>query len=69
MTEPTRPAHTTRADRPVLLWRPDSDASRVEDSLDHAARFLEAPADTVMAAIDRGELLGGWFVDWAADAA
>lgn len=69
MTEPTRPAHTIPGDRPVLLWRPDSDASRLEDSLDQAARFLEAPADTVTAAIDKGELLGGWFVDWAADAA
>ena len=69
MTESTPPAPAIPGDRPVLLWRPDSDASRVEESLDHAARFLEAPADTVTAAIDKGELLGGWFVDWAADAA
>jgi len=69
MTEPTPPTQTIPGDRPVLLWRPDSDASRVEQSLDQAARFLEAPADTVAAAINEGELLGGWFVDWAVDAA
>ena len=69
MTEPTRPPPAIPVNRPVLLWRPDSDASRVEESLDQAALFLEAPADTVAAAIDKGELLGGWFVDWAADAA
>ena len=69
MTEPTRRSGTIPTDRPVLLWQPDSDASRVEDSLDHAAHFLQAPAETVAAAINKGELLGGWFVDWAADAA
>ena len=67
MTDPSRPAGVANpAGRRVLLWRPDSDASRVEDSLDQAAHFLQAPADAVAAAIDRGELLGGWFVDWAA---
>ena len=69
MTEPTRPTDVISGDRPVLLWRPDSDASRVEGSLAQAALFLEAPADAVAAAISEGELLGGWFVDWAADAA
>ena len=69
MTEPTSPSGATPGDRPVLLWRPDSDASRVEQSLNQAALFLESPADTVAAAIREGELLGGWFVDWAADAA
>lgn len=64
MTEPT-----LSAGRRVLLWRPDSDASHVEESILHAARFLQAAPDAVIAAIDRGELLGGWFVDWAASAA
>ena len=61
MTETTLPAG-----RRVLLWRPDSDASRVEESVDHAARFLQAAPDAVLAAINQGELLAGWFVDWAA---
>jgi hypothetical protein len=69
MTQPTLPAGAaTPAGRRVLLWRPDSDASRVEEGLDQAARFLQTPAAAVAAAIDRGELLGGWFVDWAASA-
>lgn len=69
MTEPTLPADAgTPAGRRVLLWRPDTDASHVEESLDRAARFLDAPADAVASAIERGELLGGWFVDWAAGA-
>ena len=71
MTEPTLPAAAAApaAGRRVLLWRPDSDASRVEDSLDHAAQFLEASEDAVTTAIERGDLLGGWFVDWEATAA
>ena len=70
MTEPTLPAGAaTPAARRVILWRPDTDASRVEESLDGAARFLDAPADAVASAIERGEPLGDWFVDWAAGGA
>ena len=79
MTEPTPPAAATAGaatpgaatpgGRRVILWRPDTDASHVEENLDRAARFLDAPADAVASAIERGELLGGWFVDWAAGAA
>jgi hypothetical protein len=54
----------TDANRPVLFWRPDSDESHVQASVQQAARFLEMPADAVVAAIDSGELLNGWFVDW-----
>jgi hypothetical protein len=64
MTEPT-----LTAGRRVLLWRPDSDTSHVEESVLHAARFLQAAPDAVVAAIDQGELLDGWFVDWAVNAA
>jgi hypothetical protein len=70
MTEPTLPAGVAiPGGRRVLLWRPDSDASQIEESIDHAARFLQAPPNAVVAAIDRGELLSGWFVDWEAGAA
>jgi hypothetical protein len=38
----------------------------VQASVASAAEFLSVPADAVVAAIESGELLGGWFVDWEA---
>lgn len=58
------------AARRVLLWRPDPEASQVQEGLEEAARFLGVAPGEVLSAIERGELLGGWFVDWhAGDAA
>jgi hypothetical protein len=51
-------------DRAVLLWRPDSDDSEVARSVEHAALLLGIAAEAVTAAIESGELLSGWFVDW-----
>jgi hypothetical protein len=70
MTNPSSPDTVPAAgNRPVLFWRPDSDESQVLANLERAAEFLDVPADAVVAAIDRGELLGGWFVDWQAEGA
>lgn len=52
------------AGRPVLFWRPDTEESHVQASLERAAEFLKLPPEAVVAAIDGGALLGGWFVDW-----
>jgi hypothetical protein len=52
------------ANRPVLFWRPDSDESHVQATVAQAAEFLNMPADAILSAIDNGELLNGWFVDW-----
>ncbi len=57
------------ASRPVLLWRPDSDETQVQAILESAAKFLNVSADAVTTAIDKGDLLEGWFVDWEAKAA
>lgn len=54
------------AGRPVLLWRPDSDESHVQASVEQAAEFLRLPADAILGAIHSGDLLDGWFVDWQA---
>jgi hypothetical protein len=65
MKEPTSTAAVpTSDDRRVLFWGPDSDESHVQESVEHAARFLDVPTDAVLAAIRSGDLLGGWFVDW-----
>ncbi|HZN69324.1 MAG TPA: hypothetical protein VFB66_28880 [Tepidisphaeraceae bacterium] len=64
MTMP--PTDPTDADRPVLLWGPESDESQVHPSVERAAAFLDVAPEAVVAAIERGELLGGWFVDWEA---
>jgi hypothetical protein len=67
MANPSTPAAIVpTADRPVLFWRPDSDESHVQASLERAAEFLKLPADAVVAAIEKGDLLDGWFVDWQA---
>ncbi len=70
MTNPSSPpVVSAAADRPVLFWQPDSDESHVQTSVALAAEFLKVPADEVVAAIENGELLGGWFVDWEAGGA
>jgi hypothetical protein len=66
MTNPSTPAIVPTADRPVLFWRPDSDESHVQASVARAAEFLKLPVDAVVAAIESGDLLNGWFVDWEA---
>lgn len=67
MSNPTTPAMTpTSAARPVLFWRPESDETHVQANLEQAAEYLNVPAEAVVTAIDTGELLGGWFVDWEA---
>ena len=65
MTNPSSPS--TAADsaaRPVLLWRPDSDESQVQPSVDDAARLLNSSSEAVVAAIEGGDELEGWFLDW-----
>ena len=66
MTNTTTPTAGTAADRPVLFWRPDSDESHVQANVARAAEFLNVSTDTVVAAIESGDLLGDWFVDWQA---
>jgi hypothetical protein len=67
MTNPT-PTDTSQSSgsRPVLVWRDDSDESRVEPGVEQAASFLAVSVDAVVAAISSGEPLAGWFVDWDA---
>jgi hypothetical protein len=50
--------------RPVLLWRPDSDETGVHPGVDQVAELLGVSADAIIAAIHSGDLLEGWFVDW-----
>ena len=70
MTNPSTPGVIPpTSDRPVLMWRPDADESQVQPSLEQAAQFLNLGADEVAAAIEQGELVGGWFVDWEAGGA
>lgn len=70
MTTPTPAAvPATPTARHVLLWRPDQEASHVQEGVEQAARFLNVAPGEVLAAIERGELLGGWFVDWHAGGA
>jgi hypothetical protein len=57
------------SDRPVLIWNPDTDASRVSPSVEAAADSLNVPVESVLAAISSGDLLEGWFVDWQAPGA
>ena len=56
------------APRPVLLWHPGRDEPHIKADVAEAARFLTTTEGAVVAAIDAGDLLGGWFVDWAAPA-
>ena len=62
MNEPT--TDPTLADRPVLLWGPESGESQVHPSVERAAAFLDVAPEAVVAAIEQGELLEGWFLDW-----
>ena len=54
------------AQRPVLVWNPDNDESHVKTGPTEAASFLRVDESEIIAAIDAGSLVGGWFVDWAA---
>ena len=62
MTSPVPAAVPTQA--AVLLWRPNSDESLVQPSLEQAAQFLNVEPQAVVDAIEQGELLADWFVDW-----
>ncbi len=57
------------AGRRVLFWRPEPDESHVQANVEQAAQYLSVPADAVVAAIDGGDMVGGWFVDWEAEGA
>ena len=70
MTNPSSPALVpSTADRRVLFWRPEPDESHVQSNVAQAAQFLSVSPDAVLAAIEQGDLVGGWFVDWEADGA
>ena len=68
MTNPSSPALVppAAAGRRVLFWRPEPDESHVQSNVEEAARFLSVPAEQVVTAIDRGDMVAGWFVDWEA---
>ncbi|MDB5292998.1 MAG: hypothetical protein JWL69_4239 [Phycisphaerales bacterium] len=66
MTNSSNAASVPSSPRPVLLWRPEGDETHIHPSLEQAASFLEAPVADVLAAIEGGDLLRGWFVDWQA---
>ena len=69
MTNPTSPATVPpqpSSARPVLVWHPETDESHVEASVEGAAQFLEVSPRAVLTAIEAGELVAGWFVDWQA---
>ena len=66
MTERLSDASPPVESRRVLIWREDDDESRVEPTVGDAASFLGVSGEAVIAAIDSGEVLGGWFVDWDA---
>jgi hypothetical protein len=55
--------------RAVLLWRPDSDESDVCPGVVQVAQRLGVEPAAVVAAINSGELVEGWFVDWEVAAA
>lgn len=57
-------AQSDQTDRPVLLWQEEGDASRIEPSVERAAEFLHSTVPQVLSAIEGGDVLGGWFVDW-----
>ena len=63
-TPPTSPPVPQPATRAVLLWHPERDESQVVPGIEQAALLLNVPADAVRAAIDAGDMLRGWFVDW-----
>jgi hypothetical protein len=51
-------------DRAVLIWKPDGDESEVKQSVAEAAAFLGVTEQAVIAAIEKGDLVNGSFVDW-----
>lgn len=61
----TDPASSSRS---VLLWQEEGDVTRIEPSVEKAAEFLKVNVQDVQSAIDAGDVLGGWFVDWEAQA-
>ena len=62
----TIPTASTPASRPVLLWQEEGDVTRVEPSVEQAAAFLKVNPADIRSAIDAGDVLSGWFVDWEA---
>ena len=62
----TTPTASTPVSRPVLLWQEQGDVTRIEPSVELAAAFLNVNVADVRSAIDAGDVLGGWFVDWEA---
>ncbi len=70
MNESTTPEAPGPSDpQRVLVWHSEDDQSHVEPSLEQAARFLDVTTADVLAAIQSGDVLRGWFVDWEAPAA
>jgi hypothetical protein len=67
MTQSTpTPTASSPSSRPVLLWQEQGDVTRIEPSVELAAEFLKVGVADVRSAIDAGDVLGGWFVDWEA---
>ena len=65
MTDPTsQPGSGSPDVRRVLVWRAEPDESHVQASVEGAAQFLGVSSSAVVQAIDSGDLLAGWFVDW-----
>ena len=66
----TTPANPTMKSqpkpRPVLVWHPGNDEQLVQPDVTEAARHLGVTVERVVAAIEGGDLIEGWFVDWAA---
>ena len=60
---PPTPDQTAKP-RAVLLWRPDSDESDVQPDVNQVAERLSVTPEAVISAIQSGDLLGGWFLDW-----
>ena len=52
----------------MLLWQEEGDVTRIEPSVELAAQFLKVNVADVRSAIDAGDVLSGWFVDWQAQA-
>lgn len=66
MTQSISTHSPSSSSRPVLLWQEEGDVTRIEPSVEKAAEFLKASVEDVQSAIDAGDVLGGWFVDWEA---
>lgn len=66
MTQSISTPPSSSSSRSVLLWQEDGDVTRIEPSLEKAAEFLKVNVADVQSAIDAGDVLDGWFVDWEA---